>query len=194
MSDEHYYDIYVSACGFLNRLRTVEHSDGQSSLVCTFAALRGAKGERAQPTYFDAKIVGDRTKALLEQFRNVINDRTRQVFVSVRLSESREAVRASEGRTQRRIGLFAQDATARGGEFGGRWRLRLPAQGRSNRRGRSAPAPSRTRWRSPRPTAARRSRLAMRCARQCRHGQRELERPELKAPAWRTSFGAFAFF
>ena len=87
MSDEHYYDIYVSACGFLNRLRTVEHSDGQSSLVCTFAALRGAKGERAQPTYFDAKIVGDRTKALVEQFRNVINDRTRQVFVSVRLSD-----------------------------------------------------------------------------------------------------------
>ena len=66
MSDDHYYDIYVSACGFLNRLRTVEHSDGQSSLVCTFAALRGAKGERAQPTYFDAKIVGERTKALLD--------------------------------------------------------------------------------------------------------------------------------
>ena len=87
MSDEHYYDIYVSACGFLNRLRTVEHSDGQTSLVCTFAALRGAKGERAQPTYFDAKIVGDRTKALIEQFRNAINDRTRQVFVSVRLSD-----------------------------------------------------------------------------------------------------------
>ena len=34
----------------------------------------------------------------------------------------------------------------------------------------------------------------MRCARQCRRGLRELERPGLKAPAWRTSFGAFAFF
>jgi len=87
MSDEHYYDIYVSACGFLNRLRTLKHDDGQTSLVCTFAALRGAKGERANPTYFDAKVVGDHTKTLLDQYSTVINDRTRQVFVSVRLSD-----------------------------------------------------------------------------------------------------------
>ena len=86
MSDE-YYDISVSACGFLNRVRTVEQTDGQTHLACTFAALRGAKGERAEPTYFDAKVVGGHTRALLTQYQSVINDRSRQVFAAVRLSD-----------------------------------------------------------------------------------------------------------
>jgi hypothetical protein len=86
MSDE-YYDISVSACGFLNRVRTVEQTDGKTHLACTFAALRGAKGERAEPTYFDAKVVGGHTTALLTQYQSVINDRSRQVFAAVRLSD-----------------------------------------------------------------------------------------------------------
>jgi len=86
MSNE-YYDISVSACGFLNRVRIVEPTDGPSYLACTFAALRGAKGERAEPTYFDARVVGGHTKALLTQYRSVINDRSRQVFAAVRLSD-----------------------------------------------------------------------------------------------------------
>lgn len=82
-----YYDIYLSACGFLNRVRTVERRDGQSSLVCTLAALRGAKGERAEPTYFDVKVVGAHAAALITQYKAVINDRSRQVFVAVGLSD-----------------------------------------------------------------------------------------------------------
>ena len=86
MSSE-YYDISVSACGFLNRVRTVKPAEGEAYLVCTFAALRGAKGERAEPTYFDAKVVGDQARALLTQHENVINDRARNVFAAVRLSD-----------------------------------------------------------------------------------------------------------
>ena len=86
MSDE-YYDISVSACGFVNRVRTVEVKDGQTLLACTFAALRGKKGERAEPTYFDVKVVGSHARTLLTQYQDVINDRTRQVFASVRFSD-----------------------------------------------------------------------------------------------------------
>jgi hypothetical protein len=86
MSDQ-YYDISVRACGFLNRVRRVEPENGTPYLTCTFAALRGQKGERATPTYFDLKIVGEQATPLLTQFKSVINDRSRQVFVSVKLSE-----------------------------------------------------------------------------------------------------------
>lgn len=86
MSNE-YYDISLSACGFLNRVRTVERQDGQSYLACTLAALRGAKGERAEPTYFDVKVVGAHATALLTNHKDVINDPTRKVFASVRLSD-----------------------------------------------------------------------------------------------------------
>jgi len=74
MSDE-YYDISVRACGFVNRLQTVKPKDGAAFLTCTFAALRGAKGERAAPTYFDVKVVGENARHLLENIKSVINDR-----------------------------------------------------------------------------------------------------------------------
>jgi hypothetical protein len=86
MSDK-YYDISVTACGFLNRVHTVEPTDGQPYLVCTFAALRGAKGERAEPTYFDVKVVGEQARALLTLHQSFINDRSRKVFAAVRLSD-----------------------------------------------------------------------------------------------------------
>jgi len=86
MSDE-YYDISVRACGFINRLREVKPENGSGYLTCTFAALRGAKGERATPTYFDVKVVGEKARPLLENIKSVINDRSRQVFASVRLSD-----------------------------------------------------------------------------------------------------------
>lgn len=86
MSNE-YYDISVSACGFLNRVRSVEPKDGQAYLVCTLAALRGPKGERAEPTYFDAKVVGEQARALLVLHQSAINDRSRKVFAAVRLSD-----------------------------------------------------------------------------------------------------------
>ena len=88
-----YYDILVSACGFLNRVRTVEVDEGESFLACTFAALRGVKGgkgeksERSELTYFDVKVVGNDAKELLARFQDVINDRSRNVFASVRLSD-----------------------------------------------------------------------------------------------------------
>jgi hypothetical protein len=49
--------------------------------------LRGAKGERATPTYFDLKVVGDKAVHLLTNIKSVINDRSRQVFASVKLSD-----------------------------------------------------------------------------------------------------------
>lgn len=82
-----YYDISVSACGFLNRVRNVEPREGQPYLVCTIAALRGPKGERSEPTYFDAKVVGEQARALLVLHQSVINDRSRKVFAAVRLSD-----------------------------------------------------------------------------------------------------------
>ncbi len=86
MSDE-YYDISVRACGFLNRLHRVTPENGTPFLTCNFAALRGAKGERSTPTYFDLKVVGEKATHQLTQFKSVINDRSRQVFASVRLSD-----------------------------------------------------------------------------------------------------------
>lgn len=86
MSDE-YYDISVSACGLLSRVQAVETQGTQPYLACTFAALRGGKGERAEPTYFDVRVVGSRARLLLTQLRDVINDRARQVFASVRLKD-----------------------------------------------------------------------------------------------------------
>lgn len=86
MSNE-YYDISVSACGFLSRVQTVATQGTQPYLACTFAALRGGKGERAEPTYFDVRVVGSRARLLLTQLRDVINDRARQAFASVRLSD-----------------------------------------------------------------------------------------------------------
>jgi hypothetical protein len=82
-----YYDISVSACGFLNRVRTVEPAEGSSYLVCTLAALRGAKGERGELTYFDMKVVTDQARELIRLHQSVINDRSRKVFASVRLSD-----------------------------------------------------------------------------------------------------------
>ncbi len=82
-----YYDILVSACGFLNRVRTIEVEEGEPFLACTFAALRGPKGERAELTYFDVKVVGKEAKTQLTRFADVINDRSRNVFASVRLSD-----------------------------------------------------------------------------------------------------------
>ena len=84
---QQYYDISVNACGFLSRVRTVEPTNGSPFLACSFAALRGAKGERAAPTYFDAKVVGEKARALLTQHQSVINDRSRKVFAAVRLSD-----------------------------------------------------------------------------------------------------------
>ena len=86
MSDQ-YYDISVRACGFLNRARKVEPKDRASFFACSFAALRGPKGERAEPTYFDLKVVGGPAAQLLAQYKSVINDRSRQVFASVKLSD-----------------------------------------------------------------------------------------------------------
>ncbi len=86
MSDQ-YYDISIRACGFLNRVGSVELDNGESYPVCSFAALRGPKGERSEPTYFDLKVVGRDAQELLRQFKSVINDRSRQVFASVRLSD-----------------------------------------------------------------------------------------------------------
>lgn len=86
MSDE-YYDISVRACGFLNRAHRVEPANGTPYLTCNFAALRGRKGERATPTYFDLTVVGEKTTHLITQFKSVINDRSREVFASVRLSD-----------------------------------------------------------------------------------------------------------
>ena len=82
-----YYDILVSACGFLNRVRTVAVDEGEPFLACTFAALRGARGERSELTYFDVRVVGDDAKELLTRFEGVINDRSKNVFASVRLSD-----------------------------------------------------------------------------------------------------------
>ena len=86
MSDK-YYDISVRACGFVNRLQAIEPDNGSSFLTCSFAALRGAKGERETPTYFDLKVVGVKAAQLLANIKSVINDRSRQVFASVKLSD-----------------------------------------------------------------------------------------------------------
>jgi hypothetical protein len=86
MSDQ-YYDISVRACGFLNQVRQVEPKDRASYFACSFAALRGPKGERAEPTYFDLRAVGDQAANLLRLNKSVINDRSRQVFASVKLSD-----------------------------------------------------------------------------------------------------------
>lgn len=86
MSDE-YYDISLRACGFLSRVRTIEPKGRASYLVCSFAALRGPKGERNEPTYFDLRIVGEKATGLITQYKSVINDRSRQVFVSLKLSD-----------------------------------------------------------------------------------------------------------
>lgn len=86
MSNE-YYDISVKACGFLSRARTVKPANGQPYLVCTFAALRGAKGERAEPTYLEAKVVGEQARELIRLHESFINERGRKVFAAVRLSD-----------------------------------------------------------------------------------------------------------
>ena len=86
MSDQ-YYDISVRACGFLNRVRRIEPEGRPSYLVASFAALRGPKGQRTEPTYLDLRIVGDQAEKLITQHSNFINDRNRQVFASVRLSD-----------------------------------------------------------------------------------------------------------
>jgi len=82
-----YYDIIVRACGFMNHVRSVEVEAGEPLLTCTLAALRGVKGERATPTYFQVKVVGQEARQVLLRFRDVINDRSRQVFASVKLSD-----------------------------------------------------------------------------------------------------------
>jgi hypothetical protein len=82
-----YYDITISACGFVNRVREVKVEQGENYLVCTFAALRGEQGQRQALTYFDAKAATDEVSQVLQRFQHVSNDRSRTVFASVTLSD-----------------------------------------------------------------------------------------------------------
>lgn len=84
-STSDFFDLHVSAFGYLNRYRVVGKGSKQFCAV-TVAALRGSKDE-VEYTYFDVIIRNKGVCALLANYQDQINDRDVKVLASVTLSD-----------------------------------------------------------------------------------------------------------
>jgi len=80
-----FFDLHVSAFGYLNRYRVIGSGKKQFCAV-TVAALRGSKDD-VEYTYFDVIIRNQGISALLANYESQINDRNAKVLASVTLSD-----------------------------------------------------------------------------------------------------------
>ncbi|MBW8830739.1 MAG: DUF3577 domain-containing protein [Burkholderiales bacterium] len=88
-SDEAYFNLQVSGCGYLSRVRWVNPSSkGRKSepfLACAVNALRGAVTDPAY-TYFDLRVSGEEAGVLVEQLKQDV-DANRKVFIAFKLGD-----------------------------------------------------------------------------------------------------------
>ena len=80
-----FFDLHVSAFGYLNRYRALGSGQHQYCAV-TVAALRGSKDD-VKYTYFDVIIRNQEVFTLLAQYSDQINNRDIKVLASVTLSD-----------------------------------------------------------------------------------------------------------
>ena len=69
MSESKFYDLHVTGLGYLNRVRLVKPSKGDSFLACSISALRGEWNKdgsiKPESTKFDVRVYGqDAIKAI----------------------------------------------------------------------------------------------------------------------------------
>jgi hypothetical protein len=69
MSESKFYDLHVTGLGYLNRVRMVKPSKGDSFLACSISALRGEWNKdgsiKPESTKFDVRVYGqDAIKAI----------------------------------------------------------------------------------------------------------------------------------
>src|SRR5207245_2344042 len=88
-SDEGYFNLQVSGCGYLSRVRWVNPSSkGRKSepfLACAVNALRGAVTDPAY-TYFDLRVSGEEAGELVDQLKQDVEE-NRKVFVAFKLGD-----------------------------------------------------------------------------------------------------------
>jgi hypothetical protein len=84
-TESKFFDLHVSAFGYLNRYRVIGSGSRQFCAV-TVAALRGSKDE-VEYTYFDVIIRNQDVCSLLAGYAEQINDRNTKVLASVTLSD-----------------------------------------------------------------------------------------------------------
>lgn len=66
MNDTHYFNLYTSGLGYLNRIREVTPKKGEPFLCCDIAALRG-EASNAEHTWFDCRVSGKEAQKLVHR-------------------------------------------------------------------------------------------------------------------------------
>ena len=85
MNDTHYFNLYTSGLGYLNRIREVTPKKGEPFLCCYIAELRG-EASNAEHTWFDCRVSGKEAQNLV---RRCIDgcEQKRKVLIQFRLGD-----------------------------------------------------------------------------------------------------------
>jgi hypothetical protein len=88
-ADKAHFDLHTKGCGYLGRVRWVKPRGGgrrgEPFLACAINAVHGSVTEPVY-TYFDLRVVGAECTALVERFKQDVED-DRKVFVSFRVGD-----------------------------------------------------------------------------------------------------------
>lgn len=100
MNDTHYFNLYTSGLGYLNRIREVTPKKGEPFLCCDIAALRG-EASNAEHTWFDCRVSGKEAQKLVrrcidacEQKRKVLSSSASAICMPTPLSIAKATVKA----------------------------------------------------------------------------------------------------
>ncbi|HCA3406627.1 TPA: DUF3577 domain-containing protein [Salmonella enterica subsp. salamae serovar 35:g,m,s,t:-] len=85
MNDTHYFNLYVSGLGYLNRIREVTPKKGEPFLCCDIAALRG-EASSAEHTWFDCRVSGKEAQKLVRRCI-IACEQKRKVLIQFRLGD-----------------------------------------------------------------------------------------------------------
>lgn len=85
MNDTHYFNLYTSGLGYLNRIREVTPKKGEPFLSCDIAALRG-EASNAEHTWFDCRVSGKEAQKLVGRCIDACEQK-RKVLIQFRLGD-----------------------------------------------------------------------------------------------------------
>lgn len=85
MNDTHYFNLYTSGLGYLNRIREVTPKKGEPFLCCDIAALRG-EASNAEHTWFDCRVSGKEAQKLVRRCIDACEQK-RKVLIQFRLGD-----------------------------------------------------------------------------------------------------------
>ena len=90
MSESKFYDLHVTGLGYLNRVRLVKPSKGDSFLACSISALRGEWNKdgsiKPESTKFDVRVYGQDAIKAIEALKPH-GDEKRKIMVQFKLGD-----------------------------------------------------------------------------------------------------------